>query len=250
MIIGTGFIARSLNTYQPITACKNALFFASGVSNSRETNPVAFLREKNLLLQALASCKGGNTKFVYFSSAGEVYGETIIKASEANTPHPQSIYGKHKVLLENLIKEARVPYIICRLPNIVGKGQKDYQLFHSLVRQVLSKKVIVFAHATRDLLGSDDFLRILAELIQLNRESEIINIVSGSSTSVSDIVAYISASLKTTCLIITLQKGDKQQFSASKLNALLPWTATYFNDNYYKQVIDAYLPYYSPITTL
>ncbi len=93
MIIGYGDIANVLQDRVGFT------FFASGVSNSRETRESEYQREYNLLLM-----QDRTTHLVYFSSLCVFYAH--------------SRYAKHKAFMETAIKDSFVHWTIVRLGNI------------------------------------------------------------------------------------------------------------------------------------
>jgi len=80
MIIGNGDLAQALKEIDR----EDRLFFVSGVSNSQETNPQAFRREKDLLWEQYGKCihkiEGGieqsPMKIIYFSSLACLYMDT------------------------------------------------------------------------------------------------------------------------------------------------------------------------------
>lgn len=92
-IIGSGDIASVLPERDDL------LFFASGVSNSQETNVEAFRRETNLLLE-----QRGKQHIVYFGSLAIYY---------ADTP-----YTQHKRQMESLVNDAFNKHTIMRIGNI------------------------------------------------------------------------------------------------------------------------------------
>lgn len=98
MIVGTGDIASILNDRL------NAIFFASGVSNSQCTDPAEFEREKNKLNSYLLVNLACNRSVFYFGT---------ISATIVNTP-----YTKHKKEMEELVRNGSVNYNIIRLGNI------------------------------------------------------------------------------------------------------------------------------------
>lgn len=99
MIVGRGNIARCL-TDRP-----GAIFFASGVSNSRAEDHAAFIREKELLGNVLLHTAGKMCLF-YFSS---------ISAQQAQTP-----YQKFKLKQEWYVKNLYKNYVILRIGNLIG----------------------------------------------------------------------------------------------------------------------------------
>ena len=98
MIIGNGDIASALNDRE------GAIFFASGVSNSNETNERAFEREINLLREyrPLQDC------LFYFSSL----------AIDFRKPWEHSRYFRHKIEMEKYVKLWFQHYNIIRIGNI------------------------------------------------------------------------------------------------------------------------------------
>lgn len=60
------------------------------------------------------------THMVYTSSAA-VY-EDLYEARETDTPNPPSLYGKSKLLGEDIIKATQPSYTILRLSNVFGTG--------------------------------------------------------------------------------------------------------------------------------
>ena len=93
MIIGGGDIAKVLPERDDL------LFFASGVSNSRETDQKAYERERDLLM-----AQDKLAHIVYFSSLAIFYSDTL--------------YTRHKRLMERVVKANFAHYTIVRLGNI------------------------------------------------------------------------------------------------------------------------------------
>lgn len=93
MIIGSGDIASALVDREDVT------FFASGVSNSKETHPNAYQRELKLLM-----IQPKDKHLVYFSSLCIYY---------LNTE-----YARHKRIMEKTIATHFNSYTIVRIGNI------------------------------------------------------------------------------------------------------------------------------------
>jgi hypothetical protein len=98
MKIGHGDIASVLTDHE------DRLYFASGVSNSKEIRESEYLREATLLID-----QDYFRHIVYFSSLSIFYSD--------------SRYAKHKLMMEKLIKDRFPFYTIIRLGNITwGKN--------------------------------------------------------------------------------------------------------------------------------
>ena len=80
------------------------------------------LGTKNLI-EACAETNPGVKRFVYVSSiAASGHSERGVLRTEKDEPHPLSLYGKSKLLAENILNQHRrtLPIVIIRLPNVLG----------------------------------------------------------------------------------------------------------------------------------
>lgn len=93
MIIGHGDITSAL------TDREDVIFFASGVSNSKETKPEPFQRELRLLMS-----QPKDKHLVYFSSLCIYYAKTE--------------YARHKRIMEKAVRNHFASFTIVRLGNI------------------------------------------------------------------------------------------------------------------------------------
>ena len=98
MIVGNGLIANLFKNDD----IENVVFFASGVSNSLETEKSAFLREENLLRKHLT--ENPEKIFIYFSTC------SIYDSSKNG-----SLYVNHKLKMERLVEELAKKYVILSL---------------------------------------------------------------------------------------------------------------------------------------
>jgi dTDP-4-dehydrorhamnose reductase len=105
MIIGNGMIARRFSAFSDRD---DVLIFASGVSNSKENRPEAFIREQKLVEESVAQAE--NRLFVYFSTC-----------SVTDPTEQGSNYVQHKLFLEKYIAETCPNYLIIRASNVVGE---------------------------------------------------------------------------------------------------------------------------------
>ncbi len=237
-IIGRGLIANSLLPYQ--YDVESITIFASGVANSLTTETTAFDREYQLLYETLKSALKSKHRVVYFSSGGAVYGKIDEKRSETTPVFPDTAYGRHKLLCEAIVRESTVPYLILRLPNLVGAKQNKAQLLPALVHQAKQGKVTLYTQAKRDIVDVADFAEILIRLLKLSIVNETIIIASGVSVSIQEIFAVIQEDLHLPTSIETLQIGDQQIFTIDKLRRILNDDLP-FHQAYYKEVIRKYI---------
>jgi UDP-2-acetamido-2,6-beta-L-arabino-hexul-4-ose reductase len=174
MVIGNGLLA---NAFLKIDENYDEyVIFASGVSNSLNTDNESFNKEKSLLLNVLNDNK--TKKIIYFSS---------IMAGLINND-----YYNHKIAIEEIIKDNSDNYIIFRLPQIIGNAGNKNNLFNIIKTSLLNnEEVIVYENVYRALIDIDDLVQLVNYLKDLiNRQ--IINISNIEKVSVIDIVKTIS----------------------------------------------------------
>lgn len=172
MIVGRGLIA---------TAFKNSLFdssafvvFASGVSNSTESDPAAYARELALLDPYLSK----STTLIYFSTT------SIFDPTKADTP-----YIRHKRVIENLIRDQAEHYLIVRLPILIGHTANPYTLINFLANAIrLHRKIHLHAQACRHLLDIDDLVPILTPYAAQPATKQIINIPGSQKIPVPQLI--------------------------------------------------------------
>lgn len=145
MIIGNGDIASVIIDKENIT------FFASGVSNSRETDNLKFLRES-----ALLGRQDKNRHLVYFSSLSIYYSDTP--------------YTRHKKIMEDLVSKSLFKsYTIIRLGNI-SWGKNPNTLINYLKAHPEAEIQKVYRH----IVGKDEFQYWLS-MIRVG-EKDIMNV--------------------------------------------------------------------------
>lgn len=133
-IIGNGDIGIILQEVDR----KDLLFFASGVSNSRETRESEYQREIDLLLKQ-------NTlkHLVYFSSLSIFYNN--------------GRYQQHKREMEELVKENFFKYTIIRLGNIAW-GQNPHTIINYLSNKIKNHAPYEVQNVYRYICDKDEFL--------------------------------------------------------------------------------------------
>ena len=172
MIIGNGLIANLFKENDR----ENVVFFASGVSNSLETDKSAFLREENLIRKTIK--ENPNKIFIYFSTC------SIYDSSKNG-----SSYVNHKLKMEQIVEELANQFLILRVSNAVGKGGNPNLLMNYLVNAFhQEKEITVHTLATRNLIDADDIKNITLKFINENSFNKIINVAYLENFSTSEIL--------------------------------------------------------------
>lgn len=228
MIVGSGLIARAF-----IQGGANALagtcFYAAGVSNSGCRDEREYLRERERLCAAMAACPPGD-RFVYFSTC-----------SIEDPAMRESEYVRHKVRMENLVRE-RAGHLILRLPQVAGSTPNPHTLLNYLhARIARSERFHIWSGATRNIIDVEDVVKIAMDLIATEGASaETINIANPRSTMMLDIVRAMERTLDTRAIFDMLDKGSGAPIDIGRISASIRRCTIAFGDSYLGDIIEKY----------
>mgnify|MGYP000707535084 CR=1 FL=1 len=207
MIIGNGQIAKSFLSYKNNN---RVLIFASGVSNSQESDLINFNREKSLINSAINNNK--DKIFVYFSSCS-IYDLSLKDSS----------YVKHKIAMESLIAKNTNKYYIFRLPQVVGSIRTiNTNLVSFLFTSIFNNTTIdIYQKSTRNLIGLKDVFSSADFLISNNKYiNEITNIATPYNVTVINIVQMIEEITGLSLSYNLLDVGYSYDINIDKLHDL------------------------------
>ena len=208
MIIGNGLIANLFREHDR----ENVVFFASGVSNSLETEKSAFLREEDLLRKTLE--ENSDKIFIYFSTC------SIYDSSKNGSP-----YVNHKLKMEQIVEELADQFLILRVSNAVGKGGNPNLLMNYLVNAFhQEKEITVHTLATRNLIDADDVKNITLKFINENSFNKIINVAYLENFSTSEILEILEKHFNKTAKTSLVKSGQSYLIS-------IPEAEAYFAEN-------------------
>jgi UDP-glucose 4-epimerase len=146
-------------------------------------------------------------RYIFISSGGAVYGEQATPPTTEEAPvAPISSYGVTKVTIEQYLKMYgylnQMDYFILRVSNPFGPGQK-FKKGQGLIPFVLDRatrrlpiQIFGDGSARRDYLYIDDLIEaIYLSVVSKGEFQSIVNVGSGESVSISDVVDKIEANL-------------------------------------------------------
>jgi len=180
MVVGSGMIAKAFGKYKNYI---DIILFASGVSNSKETDKNQFGKELKLL-QLYE--KEFDKKLVYFSTCS-IFDKTLVNSE----------YVKHKIKTEEYIKNNFKNYLIFRLPNIIGETDNQNTSFNYFVNKITKKGIIqIQKSAVRYIMDVDDLTNILPNIIENDAQTnKIMNVCFNNKMSVLEFVKKIESVL-------------------------------------------------------
>ena len=152
MIIGKGLIAQAFNKF---INKEDIIIFASGVSNSKEILRDEFDREEKLLTFYLEKY-AENKHFIYFSTCS-IY-DTYFERSE---------YTMHKINMERIIIEKALSYNIFRLPQVLGKNNKN-QLIGFFYESIKMEKSFQLFDIERNIIDIQDVFIMINKILEEN----------------------------------------------------------------------------------
>ena len=231
MIVGTGLLAQAFQSRY--ASNDEVVIFASGVSNSLESDASAFSKEQALLEEILTSY---GRRVVYFGSCGAVNQEDLL-----------SPYMRHKLDMERLVTEYS-DGLVLRLPQVVGRTSNPNTLTNFIRDRILSGETFtVWGRAERNLIDIDDIVAIGSAAIDCkNPNLQPINIAADNSILVPQIVDIFERVLQRRANCIVEDKGSALRIDTSQASAIAISLGIDFGSGYAERVIRKY---YEPMRT-
>lgn len=222
MIVGSGLIARAFEVFADD---EDTVIFASGVSNSSETDPAAFARERALLLEHL---QRDNARVVYFGSCNVV------------NPDQNSPYFQHKRAMEGLVVESNRG-IVLRLPQVVGRTRNPNTLTNYLRDCILQgRPLTLWAHAQRNLIDIDDVAAIGLHLLRQHDTPALVSIATPWSLAMPNLVALFEQVLGRRASVELVARGDAMHIDSTLAEQVARDIGLDFGPDYPFRVIQKY----------
>lgn len=225
MIIGSGMLAKSLQKIDN----EDFIFFCSGVSNSKEIDKLEYEREKKLLADYY--CK--DKCLIYFSSYF-VGIDNYLKQQ----------YYKHKLEMEEQIKQNFKYYKIFRLPQVVGISKNSNTLTNFLNNCILNDlQMNIYTNARRNLIDVEDIVMVVE---YLNKNdllvNEIVNLIATKNFEIINIIEVFEIFLNKKA-IKKMSISDEKEFPiniSDEIREIYDSLNIKFNDIYLENLIKKY----------
>jgi nucleoside-diphosphate-sugar epimerase len=233
MIIGSGFIAKNFKKKGLLVKKSRVAIYASGVSNSKSINKNNFLRERKKIISYKK--KISSKIFVYISTC------SIFDPSRINTA-----YVKHKLSMENIVKNNFNKFVIVRFPEVVGFSSNKNNLINFFYQKIINnKKFILWANSRRNIIDIDDAVKLCLNFIKKIKNYKKIklevNIANTMYVSVKTVVNVIEK--------LTLKKAIYDKIAFGNLNwkirplisnRIIKMSSISFNKYYLEKVLRKY----------
>jgi GDP-4-dehydro-6-deoxy-D-mannose reductase len=208
----------ALATWRTLPAART-LFHLAGRSYVPDswTQPDEFIRGNVLGTQcALDYCRSHGATMVYASAY--VYGiPTQLPISEQHTPYPNNPYALSKFMAEELCefaaKHHAISTTVLRIFNVYGPGQRPEFLIPTILKCVADKQPIRVLDLAprRDYVYLNDVVDALARAAQPSLGFRRINIGSGTSYSIQEIIDVIQSEAGTSLPLVSTKQERTQE---------------------------------------
>ncbi len=168
-----------------------------GSDNAQEYYRVNVVGTENLLT-AVAKLEASPAKILIASSAN-VYGTPAVSViDETLCPAPVNHYANSKLAMEHVVRTwfERLPIVVTRPFNYTGPGQDERFVIPKIVghfRRGLPAIELGNLDVSRDFSDVNDVVAAYVALLESDAHSEIVNICSGTSISLRDVLSRMSA---------------------------------------------------------
>ena len=219
MVIGNGMLAHRFASYQDN---EHVVIFASGVTNSKETSPSEFAREAGLLASVISS---NPSKILVYLSTSAIYDSTT----------KNSQFVKHKLLMENYVKQHVKSFYIFRVSQIIGRANNTTLINYILNTIDDGLELTIWSNATRNLIALDDVYHIIdAVLLNGDLRNQIINIANPNNIRMVDLVKdVIQVYQKPVNLHLIDAGGEFEQINIDSTLPFIESLGIQFNEDYY-----------------
>lgn len=226
MVVGSGMIATRFAEY---TADERYVIFASGVSNSRETDAAQFARETHLLEKTIR--EHPDKTLVYFSTCS-------IEDPDA----ADSNYVQHKKKMEAMIRKQVRSFYIFRVSNVAGTSNNPYTLLNFFVFNILRDiPVTIWKNACRNIIGIDDVYSLIHHILSHRLwPNSVVNIANTENYSVPEIVETIEHHLSKQAIKNLVDKGEAYRIDVSLIKPLIETLGIRFDDSYLSSLLKKY----------
>lgn len=225
MIVGRGLLARAFGSYRDHP---DIMIFASGVSDSTETDLAQFEREKTLLVNTLDEQR--KKRFVYFSTCS-------VEDPELSA----SPYVSHKLKMEGLIQAHSTSYLIFRLPQVVGLGGNKNTLTNWLYASIRDgERFQLWSKAYRYIIDVDDVFAIASYLIDRNQHANRVINIASRRFGIFDIVKALENVTQRAAIYTGVDKGGSYDIDCRETYDVAGLLNIHFDETYLYRVIRKY----------
>ncbi len=225
MIVGNGMIAKAFDSYRDND---DVCLFASGVSNSRETEAAEFEREYNLLKKTIEENR--QKTLIYFSTF------SVNDKSLSSTP-----YIIHKKNIEQYIQSLDIEYYIFRVTQVVGHATNETLVKNFFNKILHEEKITLFNKSTRNLIDVDDICKIVNFLVSRNLyKNNISTVASPFQITPLELIMYLEDIVGKKAIYTIEDVGELYDVDISHIEPYFDEMGVSFHQSYIKDTLQKY----------
>lgn len=210
----------------------DVVIFASGVSNSKETQPEPYARERHLVEETLH--QRPDSLFVYFSTA------SIDDPTEQG-----SAYVVHKVAIEQFIRTQARSYLIIRASNVVGGPGNPHTILNFFINRIRRQEPFsIWQHAVRNIIDIDDlYAFVIGFIADSSFWNQTILVANPYSVSPLLLVQSIERHTGQRAVYDLLDRGSPFTLPTDAIRKLLPVVSDdWLPEPYIARLLQKYYP--------
>jgi len=188
------------NVISPLS--KNAVvIYSAGITRLRSDDGCALTNNLMMLYNLIEVLKKSQPCKMIFLSSVEIYGiPDKLPISEETELKPETLYGVGKItaelMLQRWYRQNKVPVAILRLPGIYGPGDGGFGFIGALIKSIKEQKdfnLIGGGIEQRDYVYVEDIIKIVMTLSNFDFKELTLNIATGQSMAISEIIKQVFA---------------------------------------------------------
>ena len=218
---------------------KNSIIiYAAGIKRTRGDTSKNFFKNLVLFNNLFSFFFKNKPKKVIFLSSAEVYGNynKKKKIDEKTALDPVTQYSMAKIIQEKTIKffstKLGYEYIILRIPGVYGFDKENQNIISKLILSLSKKNTFIFnttGNELRDYIFVNDIGKFISYIIKKNIKNLTINLATGKSYKIRNIVKMIEKNYKKKLSIKHNLKNYSNEYSLSFNNSLIKKKLPNFN---------------------
>jgi hypothetical protein len=216
-VLGNGFLARNLRHLAP--ARSDIVLLAADVSSSLNFTRYNVRREDELVRAVSTRCAATGALLVYFSSIGPLGPDDGGMRVESEEVRPSLAYGRHKAGMEQLVRDGKAHHLILRM----ATSSTGARIPGSWSRRCPSKSCQVGCASRSGRCAtfstSGDAVDLVGTLLRNGVRDAVVNVASGMSVTVDDVVDHLSFLLGRTPTVCGVEAGGGYSADITLLNS-------------------------------